>query len=138
MADCAGPGWPTGRQALVDVTTLAGSTPATQSLSLAAVHPGAQQPSAFVHTVIAAYAQRALQLAALPVTASLVQVRPSEAHVVGHEAPSHSSPDSTTPLPQIGAQSLSLVALAPDGQQLSPFEAATIGVFRQVREQPVP
>src|SRR5262249_29765744 len=40
---------------------------------------------------------------------------------------SHPSPDSTTPLPQTGRQSLSSVALAPGGQQPSPFVGATIG-----------
>jgi hypothetical protein len=41
---------------------------------------------------------------------------------------SHSSPISTTPLPHTGAQSLSVLALAPGGQQPSPSIAWVIAV----------
>jgi hypothetical protein len=54
-------------------------------------------------------------------------VHPWLGHVAG-QLPSHSSPDSITPLPHTGEQSLSLVELQvpvpPPGQQLSLFEHA--------------
>jgi hypothetical protein len=60
--------------------------------------------------------QVALQFAALPIR-TLFTHSAFGAQVVG-QSPSHISPLSTTPLPQNGAQSLSLLALAlaPRGQ----------------------
>ena len=59
-------------------------------------------------------------------------------HDVGHApvepagiAVSHVSPGSTTPLPQVAEQLLSLADVHPGGQQPSPFMQAVIGVFMQ-------
>src|SRR5262245_24482193 len=51
---------------------------------------------------------------------------------------SHCSPDSTTPLPHTGAQSLSLLAFAPLGQQPSLLAGVVIGacVQRAVQADP--
>ena len=60
-----------------------------------------------------------------PVSVSVVQALPSSQLVGQAPVPdkiplSQVSPDSTTPLPQTGVQSVSLVALQPEGQQPSP------------------
>src|SRR5262249_56678340 len=62
------------------------------------------------------------------VHASLLFVLPS----------SHCSPGSTTPLPHTGWQSLSLFALAPGGQQPSPFAGFVIGTNAQAATQVPP
>jgi hypothetical protein len=54
--------------------------------------------------------------------------------VVG-QSPSHRSPASRTPFPHFGWQSLSLFALAPGGQQPSPFVKLTIRVCEHTRLQ---
>jgi hypothetical protein len=61
-----------------------------------------------------------LQLAALPVSPSMVQALPSS-QLAGHIVRgSQVSPASTTPLLQVTLQSLSLLLLQPAGQQESP------------------
>jgi hypothetical protein len=55
----------------------------------------------------------------VPVSTSFVHELPSLAHVAG-QFPSHVSPGSTTPLPQIGIQFGSVFALHPDAQHASP------------------
>ena len=61
--------------------------------------------------------QATLQLAALPVIVSCVQSLPSSQ--LAGQLPSQVSPGSTTPLPQLAEQSLSLPELQPFGQQPS-------------------
>src|SRR5438128_196368 len=91
-----------------------------QSLSLVASQVPGQQPSPAAHAVcVPSSTQRAVQEAAEPASFCLVQ--PSAGQLVGHElGGSQTSPVSTTPLPQAGWQSLSLVALQLGGQQPSP------------------
>jgi len=75
--------------------------------------------------LIGAVLQVALQLAALPVSVSMVHGWPSS-HDVGHvPGGSHVSPGSTMPLPHEAGQSLSASALHPAGQQPSLFLHAT-------------
>ena len=69
-----------------------------QSLSFAPVHPDGQQPSPLAHVLIAAWEHCALQVLALPVTASAVQAWPSS-QLVGH-VPSQISGPFVTPSPQ--------------------------------------
>jgi hypothetical protein len=70
---------------------------------LSALQPAGQQPSPGAHTVIGWKVQAALQLAALPVSASAVQATPSLQEV--GQLPSQLSPGSSTPLPQLAEQS---------------------------------
>ena len=95
-----------------------------QSLSVAEVHPSGQQPSSAIHAVMEVWVQATLQLALLPVIPSVVQALPSSQLVGQAPGPdaiplSQVSPDSTTPLPQLGEQSESVFALHPAGQQPS-------------------
>ena len=75
-----------------------------------------------------------MQAAALPlplriVFASLWQAACRRLHSA---TGSQVSPRSTTPLPHLGVQSLSLVALQADGQHPSPFaQAVCMAAFRQ-------
>jgi hypothetical protein len=70
-----------------------------QSLSLFALHPGAQHPSPDWQLVMGVCWQAAEQLPALPVKTSTVQAFPS-LQLVGHdEGGSQVSPTSTTPSP---------------------------------------
>jgi hypothetical protein len=105
-----------------------------QSVSLVALQPEAQHPSPATQAAIVVNEHRASHVPAEPSSVSVVQLTPS-LHVVGHEAPSHTSPDSTTSLPHTGAQSPSFVALAPDGQQRSPLNATVIGRLLHVTLQ---
>jgi hypothetical protein len=93
---------------------------AEQSLSVLALQPVAQQPSLFVQLEMRWVLQATLQLAALPVSESIVQAFPS-LQVVGQGTAggSHVSPASTAPLPHFAEQSLSLLWLQPVGQQPS-------------------
>jgi hypothetical protein len=96
---------------------------ALQSLSVRALQPGAQQPSPLTHWVMDWWPQVAVQFMALPTKVSMVQAVPS-LHAVGvgqDAAGSQVSPGSTTLLPQLALQSLSLTALQPEGQQPSPL-----------------
>jgi hypothetical protein len=89
-----------------------------QSLSLTLVQPEAQQPSPFVHVVMTvSFTHSALHAAAVP--CSLRRWQPIDGQLVG-QLPSHFSLPSTTPLPQLAAQSLSLLLLHVLGQQPSP------------------
>jgi phosphotransferase system HPr-like phosphotransfer protein len=67
-----------------------------------------------------------LQLARLPALASVVQTLSSSQEVGQEDGGSQVSPDSITPLPQVGVQSESLLALHAAGQQPS---AATQAVM---------
>jgi hypothetical protein len=96
-----------------------------QSLSLLALQPGAQQPSPPVQAVIAVWPHWTLHLLAEPDRTSTVQALLSS-QLVG-QLPSHVSPASTTLLPQVDEQSLSLPELHPDGQQPSPPVHAEMG-----------
>jgi hypothetical protein len=95
-----------------------------QSLSVLAFAPGGQQPSP----------PRAAVIAVVEQTASHVLAEPSSfpgwhASALEHEVeqlPSHNSPRSFTPFPQTALQSLSTLAFAPSGQQLSPFFGVVI------------
>ena len=102
-----------------------------QSLSFAKVQPAGQHPSALMHAEIGDAAHCALQVAALPVSTSLVHALPS-LHEVG-QLPSHVSPASMVPLPQVttGAQSLSRSFVQPAGQQPSPDVHERIGSKEQ-------
>jgi hypothetical protein len=97
-----------------------------QSASEFALQPGAQQPSPLAHSDIGWNVHAALQLSAAPTRTSIVHDAPS-VHAVGHDAPSQISPASTTPLPQVGEQSESELALQPGAQQPSPPVHCAIG-----------
>jgi hypothetical protein len=100
-----------------------------QSKSLAS-QPGGQQLSPLIQAVIGVW-QTAVQSAALPSSVSSVHGLPSSAQLVGQDdTGSQVSPNSTTPLSHTGAQSLSVLALHPAGQQLSPLIQAVIGVWQ--------
>ena len=76
-----------------------------------------------------------MQLARLPVIWSMVQELLS-LQVVGQEvAGSQVSPFSTTPLPQLGEQSESVLAVQPAGQQPSPATQAVMAVWLQATLQ---
>jgi hypothetical protein len=106
-----------------------------QSLSLLALHPGAQQPSPDLHSVMGEKLHAAEQLAALPVSESMVQAL-SSLQLVGHvEGRSQVSPVSTTPFPQLGEQSLSLLALHPGAQHPSPDLHSVMGEKLHAAEQ---
>ena len=108
-----------------------------QSLSVREVDPGGQQPS-LVPGLGRMAVLRHLRVQAVPVRESLVQTSlSSQLARVGHfpgpvrMAGSHSSPASSSPLPQITGQSLSTRAVAPGGQQPSPLMAAVMGTWTQ-------
>ena len=63
-------------------------------------------------------------LQASPTTLDVMQIPPQSQE--SGQLPSHISPASTTPLPQVGLQSLSLFAFAFAGQHPSPFTAVVI------------
>ncbi len=93
-----------------------------QSLSLAPVHCGpGQQPSPLMHSVIIWTVHAKLHIAALPMVPLIVQAFVSVQVEAAGQFPSHVSGRSTTLLPQLGEQSLSLEALQLRGQQSSPF-----------------
>jgi hypothetical protein len=92
-----------------------------QSLSLLKSELAGQQPSPFTLSAIVVIEQTTLQ----PEPDSLPTEQPFDAQLVG-QSPSHCSPFSLTPLPQTGAQSESLLALAAFGQQPSPLLAVVI------------
>ena len=96
-----------------------------QSSSVAEVHPSGQQPSPETQVVMGVLVQTTSQVALLPVITSVVQAFESS-QLVGQDPASDAipwsqvSPDSATPLPQLGEQSESVFALQPEGQQPSP------------------
>ena len=107
-----------------------------QSESLLALHPAGQQPSLkAAQVVIPVWLQATLQLALLPVILSMVHVLASSQEVGQDDAGSQVSPGSTTPLPQVGEQSVSVLALHPAGQQPSPDTHVVIAVWLQVALQ---
>ena len=97
---------------------------APQSLSLVALHPAGQQPSALVQVAMVACAHATLQVPADPLVVSAVQALPSShemlAQVTVAGATSQVSPSaaSTRPLPQ-PLQSTSSVGPQPVGQNPS-------------------
>jgi hypothetical protein len=105
---------------------------AVQLPSLVALHPVGQHPSPFTHIVIGGWVHCRLHMAAEPVRTSAVQAIPSSGQVVG-QFPSQVSPGSTTLLPQVAVQLLSLLALQPMGQQPSPPVHIVIGVLVHAR-----
>jgi hypothetical protein len=117
---------------------------AEQSGSLAAVQPAGQQPSLVgLQATMGFDTQAALQALAEPVSAVCSQADGEGGQLVG-QAPgptaalSHASPGSTTPSPQRGAQSVSVAAVPPSGQHLSPEVAPVIDAGAQLTLQPAP
>lgn len=106
---------------------------AVQSASVETLHALGQQPSPPVHAVIASWEQARLQVDALPVVPSVVQAIPSLQVDGQDEGGSQVSPDSTTPLPQVGEQSPSVVASQPPGQHPSPPVQAVTALCEQAR-----
>ena len=80
--------------------------------------------------------QEALQRLADPTSSSTVQASPSSSHRAGQEdGGSQVSWSSTIPFPQLGAQSRSLAAVHPCGQQRSPEPQVVMGTWVQTRSQ---
>jgi len=129
------PGWPAAiaLSQVSPVSTAPLPQPGRQSLSLLELHMAGQQPSPPEHSSILGFWQRTSQVPAEPVMTSWVQGLPSE-QATG-QLPSQVSPSSTTPLPHLGAQSESLTALQPAGQQPSPARQVVMSVCRHVAEQ---
>jgi hypothetical protein len=94
-----------------------------QSLSVLLLQPLGQQPSPLAQLAMETWPQDALQVAALPVSVSAVHALLSSQPLgQGMADPlSHVSPASTTPLPQLEEQSLSMFLLQPAGQHESPL-----------------
>jgi hypothetical protein len=96
-----------------------------QVSSLVVLQPVGQQPSPSAQVVICWWLHTTLQVPALPVIVSMVQALVS-AHDEG-QSPSHVSPISTAPFPQVAEQSLSVLRLhAVPGQHPSPCTHAVI------------
>jgi hypothetical protein len=106
-----------------------------QSESVLALHPAGQQPSPETQVLIVVWLQATLQLALLPVIRSMVQALLSLQEVGQEDFGSQVSPFSTTPLPQVGEQSESLLALHPAGQQPSPATQVVMEVWLQATLQ---
>jgi hypothetical protein len=87
---------------------------------LALVQPAGQQPSPFAQAVCTpSSTQLAVQAAADPI--SFLRMQPFHMQVAGQlDGGSQVSPVSTAPLPHLGEQSLSMLALQAGGQQPSP------------------
>jgi hypothetical protein len=102
---------------------------------LAPVHPVGQQPSYIPeHAVIGTCRQAAVQSAALPVSCSAVQGSPSSGQRVGQVlGGSQVSPAPTCLSPHCGAQSRSVAAEQPGGQQPSSDRQPVIGWWTQAR-----
>jgi hypothetical protein len=108
-----------------------------QSSSLPIVHPGGQHPSPLPQVVIdVLLTHSAVQAAALPCNVRCWQ--PTGGQLVGQLTPSHFSPTSVTPFPQLGVQSPSLVALQVPGQHPSPLTQAvwTPSLMHWARQEP--
>ena len=119
---------------------------AGQSLSTAFEAPAGQHPSFDIGNVIAVRKQIAEQVRA-EMSCATTQAFPAvqsnregQAPAVPGGSPrSQVSPGSTTPFPQVGEQSGSVVAVAPVGQQPSETLAAiVISVCEQAAVQPLP
>ena len=91
------------------------------ALVVLVLHPAGQQPSPETQVAMVVWVQAAVHLALLPVSPSMVQALLSlqEARVGHDDGGSQVSPVSTAPLPQVGEQSRSVLALHPTGQHLS-------------------
>ncbi len=113
-----------------------------QSLSVPLVSPAGQQPSLLSGAVIGVVVHIAAQVPP-PTSASVVHAM-SSLHAVGHEPlptvmpGSQPSPVSSTPLPQAAAQSLSVLALAPAGQQPSASAGPVISACVHAAVQSTP
>jgi hypothetical protein len=92
-----------------------------QSLSLLRLQPLGQHPSLFVHWLMFWWPHATLQLAALPVSESIVQAFPSLQFVGQELGGSQVSGAVTTRSPQARGQSGSLPISQPAGQQPSPL-----------------
>ena len=114
-----------------------------QSPSLAPEQPGGQQPSPAMQAVTGWWMQVRVHPSAEPEAKSTVQALASSQ--VLRQAPwwpaviarSQFSSLSTTPLPQIGWQSLSLAVEQPGGQHPSPLAHPVIGMATQAALQVV-
>jgi hypothetical protein len=100
---------------------------AMQFGSLIMLQPLGQQESPATQAVIAGCVHWTLHMPTVPVSTSFVHEFPSFAQVVG-QLPSHVSPGSTTPLPQIGMQFGSVFALQLAAQHESPARHCAIAV----------
>ena len=115
-----------------------------QSGSVAEVQPSAQQPSRVaLHVTTRVSSQRAVQSDAAPARTLSRQLDGDGGQDVrqgvGLVGPlSHDSPGSTTLLPHVAWQSLSVRRFAPFGQHPSPETLAVIGVCAHVVPQPEP
>src|SRR5215470_332881 len=113
-----------------------------QSMSVLAFAPGGQHISRVVRFAACSVCVHC-RWHAVPETASVVQLSLSlqSAAETGQRpeplemAVSQFSPDSTAPLPQIGEQSGSVLALPAGGQQLSDGPTAVMGVCEQLALQ---
>jgi hypothetical protein len=106
-----------------------------QSEGVLALHPAGQQPSPETQVLIVVWLQATLQLALLPVIRSMVQALLSLQEVGQEDFGSQVSPVSTAPLPQVGEQSESVLALHPAGQQPSPETQVLMAVWLQATLQ---
>src|SRR5579863_2418796 len=86
--------------------------------------------------VMGMWRQATLHCATSPTSSSVVQGSPSSGQVVGQVVlGSQVSPAPTWLSPHVGAQSLSLAALQPAGQQPSSLRQAAMGAWVQCRVQ---
>jgi hypothetical protein len=106
-----------------------------QSVSLLLLHPAGQQSSPEAQSTTGVRLQATLQFTALPVIRSVVHALASSQSVGQEPEGSQVSPGSTTPLPQLGEQSVSLLLLHPAGQHASPEAQSTSGVWLQATLQ---
>lgn len=100
--------------------------PGGQSLSLAMLQPGGQQPSPFAHAVIVEWLHTTLQVAGEPLRVSMVHALKSLQPIITSimqsgmaGVTSQVSPGSTTWLPHDAEQLESVALVHPDGQQPS-------------------
>jgi hypothetical protein len=108
-----------------------------QSLSLPAVQPVGQQESRVApeQAVIGIWRQAALHVSREPTIRSSVHGSPSSGQTDGQVfRGSQSSPAPSFPSPHTGAQSLSLAAPQPAGQQPSLATQAVMGAWLHARE----
>jgi hypothetical protein len=129
------PGQESGRSQVSPSSTTPLPQLGKQSESLLALQPTRQHPSPPSQILMAVWLHATLQVAALPVTWSIVHTLASSHSVRQESGGSQVSPGSTTPLPQLGGQSMSLLLLHPAGQQPSPEAQSTTGVCPQATLQ---
>ena len=123
---------------------LSGPQGGGQSTSVRELCPAGQQPSLGV-SLGCNLVSTHLTLQAVPARVCVVHGSLSlqSARVLHLPLPdlipgSQPSPDSSTPLPQLGLQSWSLITLAPGGQQPSPCMGLVTGVYWQVTLHSLP